>query len=72
MSPRERLELYERHIKQFASTWANGERRVNTLNKFCKIYVNGFDGAKELREILMAAKTPDELLQLVTDAKAAY
>ena len=48
------------------------ERAIHTLNKFCKIYVNGFDGAKELRETLMAANSTDELLfvlEEVFDAK---
>ena len=65
MTPLEKLELYKRHITLFATTWANNERRVHTLNKFCKIYVNDFPGAKELREKLMNAKSTDELLELL-------
>jgi tRNA-dihydrouridine synthase len=62
--PREqRIELFKRHITLFAETWKNNERAIQTLNKFCKIYINGFDGAKELREELMQSKTTDELLQ---------
>ncbi len=33
-----------------------------TLNKFCKVYISGFDGAKELREQLMHCQSTDELL----------
>ncbi len=40
-------------------------RSLRTLNKFCKIYINGFDGAKELRESLMKAKTVEELIGLL-------
>jgi tRNA-dihydrouridine synthase len=65
----EKLELYTKHVKQFAETWQNGERPVHTLNKFCKIYINGFDGAKELREHLMAARSTDELINILEDAK---
>src|SRR5260370_927537 len=61
----QRMELYRKHVKLFAETWQNGERALHTLNKFCKIYINGFDGAKELREELMAAGSPNELLQLL-------
>jgi tRNA-dihydrouridine synthase len=61
----QRLELYAKHVKLFAETWKNDERRVHTLNKFCKIYVQDFNGAKELREELMAAKSTDELLVLI-------
>lgn len=58
----QRKALYARHVRLFAQTWANNERRVATLNKFCKIYINGFDGAKELRDALMHAQSTDELL----------
>jgi tRNA-dihydrouridine synthase len=61
----QRLKLYRRHVELFAQEWQNGERKIPTLNKFCKIYINGFDGAKELREKFMAAKTVDELLNLL-------
>ncbi|HUC90313.1 MAG TPA: tRNA-dihydrouridine synthase [Patescibacteria group bacterium] len=61
----QRIDLYRRHVELFIETWPNNERRIATLNKFCKIYINGFDNAKELREQLMAAKTADELLQLL-------
>jgi tRNA-dihydrouridine synthase len=58
-----RLDLYRRHVELFAATWLEGERPVHTLNKFCKIYVNGFDGAKEMRELLMTATSVEELKQ---------
>ena len=65
LKPDDRAELYKKHIQLFAKTWQNNERPVQTLNKFCKIYINGFDGAKELRETLMQAKTTDELLDIL-------
>jgi tRNA-dihydrouridine synthase len=58
----ERIALFTRHVELFRATWQQNERPVYTLNKFCKIYINGFDGAKELREDLMAATSPDDLL----------
>jgi tRNA-dihydrouridine synthase len=60
-----RINLYTKHVKLFAETWQNRERPVYTLNKFCKIYINGFDGAKELREQLMAAESPAQLLSML-------
>ncbi len=65
MTAAERIDLYRRHVELFAKTWSNGERRIHTLNKFCKIYINGFDGAKEFRERLMAAESAEELLGLL-------
>ncbi len=59
---RQRLELYKKHVELFVATYPKGERRLPTLNKFCKIYINGFDGAKELRERLMMARSTAELL----------
>lgn len=69
MPAADRLQLYEKHIRLFAATWQPGERSVRTLNRFCKVYVSGFDGAKELREQLMAATTTDELLELLLAAR---
>jgi tRNA-dihydrouridine synthase len=64
-SREQRIDLYKKQVGLFAQTWQAGERPIHTLNKFCKIYINGFDGAKELREQLMAAHSADELLELL-------
>lgn len=64
-----RIDLYERHVRLFAKTWQHGERPIQTLNKFCKVYIQSFDGAKELREHLMKAHTTDELLEILESAK---
>lgn len=63
----QRIELYRSHVKLFEQTWANNERKIHTLNKFCKIYINGFDGAKELRERLMSAESSKQLLQILDE-----
>ena len=68
ITPGQRLELYRRHVTRFAATWQQGERPIHTLNKFCKVYISDFDGAKELREQLMAADSADELLGLLDRA----
>ncbi len=64
----QRIDLYRRHVELFAKTWQKGERNIHTLNKFCKIYISGFDGAKELRENLMQAKDSDTLLYYLQQA----
>jgi len=61
----QKIELYARHVRLFADTWQQGQRPINTLNKFCKLYINGFDGAKELRDNLMHASSTTELLNLL-------
>jgi tRNA-dihydrouridine synthase len=53
-SKERRIDLYRQHVELFADTWRNG-----------KVYVNGFDCAKELRERLMAARSTQELLAIL-------
>jgi len=64
-SQQQRMALYRKHVELFAKTWQHGEHKIYTLNKFCKIYINGFDGAKELREQLMNAESTEQLLRLL-------
>jgi len=64
----QRVGLYKKHVELFAKTWQNRERNIKTLNRFCKVYISGFDGAKELREKLMAANTTEQLLNLLASA----
>lgn len=61
-SPRQRLDLFRRHVQLFVDTWGNNARPAAPLNKFCKVYVSGFDGAKELREEFMSASSAEDLL----------
>lgn len=61
----QRIALYKRHIELFAETWQNNERKIHTLNKFCKIYIQNFEGASLLRETLMQAETTVELLHIL-------
>lgn len=64
----QRIALYRSHVELFAATWQHNERRIVTLNKFCKVYINGFDGAKELREALMGAESAADLLAMLDAA----
>jgi tRNA-dihydrouridine synthase len=66
-SEEQRVELYKKHVELFKATWQEGERPIHTLNKFCKIYINGFEGAKEFRERLMAAESIDALLGMINE-----
>jgi tRNA-dihydrouridine synthase len=68
----QRILLYRKQVELFAKTWQNHERNIKTLNKFCKVYISDFDGAKELRERLMAAVSTDELLALLAAQSAAH
>ena len=57
-----KIELYKRHVRLFQGVYPGNSRPVVILNKFCKIYISGFDGAKELREELMRCRDADDLL----------
>lgn len=61
----QRVALFDRHVRLFVETWTGGERPIAPLNKFCKVYIHDFDGAKELREQLMDAETAQELLDIL-------
>lgn len=65
VSPRQKIKLYETHIKLFRETWPDDGRPPVALNKFCKTYINGFEGAKELRARLMHCASLDELSRQV-------
>lgn len=61
----QKIALYKKHVASFMQTWRESERPIVTLNKFCKIYINGFPNAKEIREQLMHATSANELLGML-------
>lgn len=63
----DKIELFKKHINLFDETWGT-TRRVHVLNKFCKVYIEGFDGAKDLREKLMVADNVGELLNILDNS----
>ena len=65
MNEQEKKDLYTKHVKLFAKTWKDSERRVQTLNKFCKVYINDFPGSSEIRTKLMQTNSTNELLELL-------
>lgn len=67
ISPKERVSLYRRHVDLFDREWGQTTRHIRVLNKFCKVYISDFPGAKELREALMNAQNADELRKLMDD-----
>jgi tRNA-dihydrouridine synthase len=61
----QKLALFAKHIQLYIDTYKNNERRFEALRKFCKVYINGFDGASDLRAKFMDTKTPQEALSLL-------
>jgi tRNA-dihydrouridine synthase len=61
----QKLELFAKHIELYLKTYQAEERRFEALRKFCKLYINGFDGAHELRAKFMETKNPQQALELL-------
>lgn len=61
----QKLNLFKKHIELHVETYKNRERRFETLRKFCKVYINGFDGASDLRAAFMETQNPEQALALL-------
>jgi len=64
-SKKQKLQLFAKHIQLYLDTYEDKQRRFETLRKFCKVYINGFDGASELRSDFMQAQEPSEALDIL-------
>ena len=62
MSKEEKIAIYKKHIDMFAQEWGS-KKNPAVLKKFVKVYVNGFDGASELRAEVMKQNDTDEITQ---------
>ena len=61
-SRQEKIDLFKYHLELFKQ-WADSpDKGIKRMNKYAKIYVNGFNGAKELRENIAKANTINEML----------
>jgi nifR3 family TIM-barrel protein len=65
--PRERINMLLRHTQYFEDQWGS-MRQFNVLKRFYKVYINGWDGAKDLRTKLMETKNTAEVREII----AAY
>jgi tRNA-dihydrouridine synthase len=65
----QKLGLFARHIEMHLKIYRQNERRFEALRKFCKVYINGFDGASELRSSFMKSKNPAEALVLLANGR---
>jgi nifR3 family TIM-barrel protein len=65
-SPKERLEIMLEHAKLFEKTF-KGIKNFAVMKKHFKAYVNGWDGAKELRVKLMEVNSAKEVAKIVKE-----
>lgn len=61
----EKKNLLIAHIKLHETTWGD-RKRFEPLKKFVKAYINGFEGASEMRQKLMQAGSSQELLDMLS------
>jgi tRNA-dihydrouridine synthase len=64
-SKEEKISLFKRHLQLFITTYKNSERNHNVMKRFCKIYINNFAGAKELRETVMIQKSLSDIITIL-------
>ena len=62
-------DLFLYHLDLFDK---DGQQKFEPLKHFYKVYFKGFDGAKELREKMMGAKTTDELRATLSDMQREW
>lgn len=66
MQLEDRLKLLLRHIELFLNTWGD-TKKFDLMKKFYKAYINGFDGAADLRGELFELKTPGETVKKIKE-----
>jgi nifR3 family TIM-barrel protein len=60
----DKLQLLKFHMNLFEQTWGKDKPFV-TLRKYFKIYAQGFSGAVDMRERLMATRNREEVLGII-------
>lgn len=67
MSPQQKVAIYKTHVERFMSTYQNRQKSFQSLRKFCKTYVHGFDDASELRDKVMHTESNQDLVAVLDD-----
>lgn len=60
----QRIKLLVKHLDLFENTWKE-KRKYAPLKRFFKIYINGFEGAADLREKLMLTQNIEEARKIL-------
>lgn len=63
-TPAQKIELMMEHVRLFTEFWGEN-KHFDVMKKFFKVYVSGWDGANELRTVLMSAKNKDDVDQII-------
>ncbi len=63
MPKADKIAMFRQHVELWSATWPSANPAA--LRKFCKVYINGFVGSKELRAKIMEQTTINELLDIL-------
>jgi tRNA-dihydrouridine synthase len=67
MQPTDKIRLFQKHIQLFIETWGN-KKNPASLKKFAKVYLQGFDGASDIRVSIMEQSSVEQMLELLLKA----
>lgn len=65
LTKKEKLELLIRHLDLFEKTWGDNNKSYPPLKRFFKIYIQGFEGAGDLREKIMKTNSIKEAREVL-------
>lgn len=65
LDPQQKIAMYKKHVELFKKTYKNNQRSPATLKRFAKVYVNGFNGASDLRTKIMNANGINGMLSVL-------
>ncbi len=71
ITSREKLQALLEHLQLFKTLFSDS-KHFDVMKKHFKAYINGFDGAKELRTQMQESKDPDEIEKILTDYIAQH
>ncbi len=61
----EKIKLFIKHLELYRDTYSSGERRFDPTKKFMKVYINGFEGASDIRAKVAVTKSADEAINIL-------
>lgn len=66
LSQKDKIKLLQKHLDLFEKTW-KGKKSYPPLKRYFKIYINGFEGASDLREKLMETNSIEEARKVLAE-----
>ena len=69
-TPKEKVGIMMEHVRLFTEFWGEG-KHFDIMKRFFKVYVNGWDGANDLRIKLMAAQNQSDVEDIIKSDSTA-